>query len=112
MSQRYKVKVRRPFYWRQRLRKRGAILVMSAVQARAAAAEGKIYERPVIGPSETKPTEPSETKAGHVVSSVELENWTVAELQDELRDRGLKVSGAKDELVARLYAASSSSQEE
>jgi hypothetical protein len=32
----------------------------------------------------------------------ETETRTVAELQDELRDRGLPVSGTKDELIGRL----------
>lgn len=32
----------------------------------------------------------------------DYDTWTVDELQDELRDRDLKVSGTKEELVSRL----------
>lgn len=38
------------------------------------------------------------------MSTTEHEGLTVDELRDELRDRDLKVSGTKDELLARLEA--------
>ncbi len=45
---------------------------------------------------------PEETVEVEVPDEDNPENWTKAEIQDELRDRGLPTSGNKDELIARL----------
>lgn len=49
--------------------------------------------------------------ADQVEPATELEDWTVEELKDELRERGMKVSGNKDELVNRLHSLTESDEE-
>jgi hypothetical protein len=38
-----------------------------------------------------------------VVVDTDYEEWTVKDLQDELKERGLPVSGKQSELAARLH---------
>jgi hypothetical protein len=39
------------------------------------------------------------------LADVRWEGWTVKQLRDELKARGLKVSGTKQQVVKRLYAS-------
>lgn len=55
-------------------------------------------ERPGFAPEPPR-YEPADTSV-----SGDYQNFTVAQLSDELKDRGLPVSGTKDELIARLVA--------
>jgi hypothetical protein len=48
------------------------------------------------------PDDPANAAAPAKPEVEEARELTIVELRDELRDRGLKVSGSKDELLARL----------
>jgi SAP domain. len=62
--------------------------------------DGDVPKNTVHGGASNADAESVETEA-RVEANKEL---TIVELRDELRERGLKVSGSKDELAARLAA--------
>lgn len=60
-----------------------------------------VVEEVVEAPAEQAATEPS----AQDVPSTDLQELTVKELREELRDLDLQVSGTKDELIERLEQA-------